>query len=300
MYSSWIKKSNCMGRGSYFFSSEFFLITVSFSFHLCCARAWVLPAMSLWLNQVWLMCIWCLISLTLLYCNYNGCFKNTIHWTLWFQLVHFHIILWKIRLLMCTSLLINQQIKQSLVSKNRQKWNYYLNPFNPEAQVGTRADGFPPLHVSGFGDSMLSVLFSCGSKRIHFNHFLVHVLTQLWFLTGLSQLFLQVCPAKTSHPNKTIRTPRTFLFTTYKLASRNINQESECYHYPSFAYGKNKEHRLMTMHAYLVKQTQESGIVSFVSCSNHTLTYCYMLLLCPVYRMGESWIPTVSWNRTVF
>lgn len=140
-----------------------------------------------------------------------------------------------------------QSTNQSLVSKNRQKWSYYLNPFNPEAQVGTRADGFPPLHVSGFGNSMLSILFSCGSKRIHFNHFLVHVFTQLWFLPGLSQLFLQVCPAKTSHPNRTVRTLQIFLSTAYKLASRNGNQESKCYHYLSCAYVEVKRNRQMTV-----------------------------------------------------
>lgn len=197
---------------------------------------------------------------------------------------------------MRTNFLINQQIKVWSPRTGR-SWSYYLNPFNPEAQVGTRADGFSPLHVSGFGDSMLSILFSCGSKRIHFNHFLVHVLTQLWFLTGLSQLLLQVCPAKTSHPNKTVRTPQTFLFTTYNLASRNV---SEYYHHPRFAYGETKEHGLTTAQAYLVKQLQELGVVSFTSCSNYTFTYCYMLSSCPAYRMGESWIPSVPWNRTVF
>lgn len=106
----------------------------------------------------------------------------------------------------------NESTYQSSVTKNRQKCNYYLNPFNSEAQVGTRADCFPPLHVSGLGDSMLGILLSCGSKRIHFNHFLVHVLTQLWFLTGFSQLLFQVCPAKTSHPNKAAMTSPSLSF----------------------------------------------------------------------------------------
>lgn len=87
---------------------------------------------------------------------------------------------------------------------------------------------------------------------------------------------------KQSHPNKTVRTPQTFLFTTYNLASRNVNWESKYYRYPSFAYGETEEHGLMIAQAYLVKQLQESGIVSFTSCSNYSFTtvacYCYVLL----------------------
>lgn len=90
IYSKWItvsfldKKSNVMGRGGYFFNSEFFLITVPFSLYLLCVPAWVLPAMPLGLNQVQLTCIRCLTSLTVLLYNYYGCFKTEIHWTPWF------------------------------------------------------------------------------------------------------------------------------------------------------------------------------------------------------------------------
>lgn len=106
--------------------------------------------------------------------------------------------------------LINQQIGQRSESTQQERTAVevaHLNPFYPEAQVGTGADGLSPLHVTWLGHRMLRVLLSCGRKRIHLNHLLVHVLTQLWLLTGFSQLLLQVRPAKTSQPNKTVRTP---------------------------------------------------------------------------------------------
>ena len=55
----------------------------------------------------------------------------------------------------------------------------YLNSFDSESLCSGRADGFPPLHVSRFGDALLHVLFFRRFLRVNFDHLLIHVLLKI-------------------------------------------------------------------------------------------------------------------------
>ena len=70
----------------------------------------------------------------------------------------------------------------------------YLDSLYPESQGGRWADGLSPLHVSGLGHRFLLVLLGRGRRRIHLDHFLIHVRSRRGLLTSLGQFFLKVGP----------------------------------------------------------------------------------------------------------
>ena len=68
---------------------------------------------------------------------------------------------------------INEQIKQT---KCNLVETSYLDPFDAEAQRGSGAHGFSPLHVAGFGDALLGMLLLRRLTGVDLDHLLVHVL----------------------------------------------------------------------------------------------------------------------------
>lgn len=72
----------------------------------------------------------------------------------------------------------------------------HLNALDAEAERGTGADAFSPLHVARLSDRALRVLLLGGCRRVYGQHLLVHVLPQLGPLAGFGQLLFQVSPTE--------------------------------------------------------------------------------------------------------
>ncbi len=70
----------------------------------------------------------------------------------------------------------------------------YLDALDAEAQRGGWAEGFSPLHVSGFEYRLLGPLLLSRGVWVHRYHFFIHVFAWLRTLTGLPWLFLKVSP----------------------------------------------------------------------------------------------------------
>lgn len=70
----------------------------------------------------------------------------------------------------------------------------YLDPFYPEAQGVSGAQGLPPLHVARLGDTLLRMLLGGWPIAVHLHHFLVQVVPWLWSFSRSNKLLLQVRP----------------------------------------------------------------------------------------------------------
>lgn len=70
----------------------------------------------------------------------------------------------------------------------------YLDPFYPETQGVSGAQGLPPLHVARLGDASLTMLLGSRPIAVYFHHLFVQVLPWLRSFSCSNKLLLQVCP----------------------------------------------------------------------------------------------------------
>lgn len=160
---------------------------------------------------------------------------------------------------MCTSFLINQDIKVHSPGKGRGE-TITLIPSILKPRLALELMVSLHCMYRGLVTACWAFSSAVGARGSTSIIFLYMSLRSFGFSRALvnssSRYVLQ-----TSHPNTSLRTSSTFIFTAHKLSSRNNNQENKPYHCPSFAYGETKVHRAMTVQAYLVKQPQESQIL---------------------------------------